>query len=200
MPDLEDFDRFERAIAAIDAANGEDPNRLPHAGESIPKELLHAELVSRRIEQLVDEPSEALRLAARAHHLKRWKRPRSDYPEGRASYHRWRRDLQLYHADEAAKILTRVGYDAPMAERVGDLICKRGLASDPEAQALEDALCLVFVEMQLVDFAEQHPDAKVVDILVQSLRKMSPAGHAAAREISLPAKAATLLERAVSAL
>jgi hypothetical protein len=200
MPDLEDVDRFERAIAAIDAANGEDPNRLPFAGESLPKELLHAKLVSRRIEQLVDEPSEALRLAARAHHLKRWKRPRSDYPDGRANYHRWRRDLQLYHADEAAKILTRVGYDAPLAERVGALICKRGLASDPEVQALEDAQCLVFVEMQLVDFAEQHPDAKVVDILVQSLRKMSPAGHAAAREIPLPAKASTLLERAVAAL
>jgi len=200
MSESGDTARFERAIAAIDAANAEDPNRLTFAGESLPKELVHAELVTRWIEKLVDDPDEALRLAARAHHLKRWERPRSGHPEGRAGYHRWRRDLQQYHADEAAKILAAAGYEAPLIERVGDLIHKRGLASDPDAQALEDALCLVFVETQLADFSSKHPEAKVVDILVKSLRKMSPAGHAAAREISLSEKAAALLERAVSEL
>jgi len=200
MSKAEDTTRFEGAIAAIDAANAEDPNRITYAGESRPKELLHAELVSRRVEQLVDEPGEALRLAARAHHLQRWKRPRSDYPDGRASYHRWRRDLQRYHADETAKILTLAGYDPSLAERVADIICKRGLGSDPEVQALEDALCLVFVETQLADFAKQHSEAKVVDILVQSLRKMSPAGHAAAREIPLSEEVVALLERAARAL
>jgi len=200
MSEPEDTARFERAIAAIDAANSEDPNRLERAGESLPKELVHAELVTRWIEQLVAEPGEALRLAARAHHLKRWQRPRSEWDAGRAGYHRWRKELQRYHADEAAKILVAAGYDAALIERVGDLVCKRNLATDPDAQALEDALCLVFVETQLAGFAERHPEAQVIDILVKSLRKMSAAGRAAAAEIELPPKQARLLARAAGEL
>ncbi len=163
---------FERAIAAIDAANAEDPNALTYAGESRPKELLHSELATRWVRQLQPDPSEALLLAARAHHLRRWQLPRSEYPEGRVGYLRWRKELQLRHARETAEILRTSGYDDELADRVGDIIRKRGLGRDPEVQTLEDALCLVFVETQLADFAAQHPDEKVVDILMKSLKKM----------------------------
>ncbi len=191
---------FESAIAAIDAANAKDPNALTYAGESRPKELLHSELVSRWVRQLEPDPSEALLLAARAHHLRRWRLPRSDYPEGRVGYLRWRKELQLRHARETGEILRAAGYADELADRVGDIIRKRGLGRDPEVQTLEDALCLVFVETQLADFAAQHPDEKVVDILMKSLKKMSERGRAAAGAIALSAAERGLLARAVAAL
>ncbi len=184
----------------IDARNAEDPNRLEHRGESQPKEALHAALATRWVETLIDEPSEALLLAARGHHLRRWQLPRSDYPEGRVGYLQWRRELQERHARETSAIVAEAGYDAATAARVSDLILKRGLGRDPEVQALEDALCLVFVETQLAAFAPRHAEDKVVEILVKSLRKMSPAGRAAAGDLALDADARALLERAVAAL
>jgi hypothetical protein len=169
--------RFEQAIGAIDAANAADPNRLERAGKSFAKELLHAERATWWVRQLEPQPSEALLLAARAHHLRRWQWPRSNHPEGRAGYHAWRRELQRHHAREAASILEASGYETALIERVGALIRKQGLGRDREVQALEDALCLVFVETQLEEFARQHPAERVIEILVKTLKKMSPAAR-----------------------
>ena len=192
--------RFARALAAIDAANADDPNRIELGGESHPKELLHAQRASHWVRRLAPDASELLLLAARAHHLRRWQLPRGDYPEGRAGYHAWRRELQQRHAREAAAILRVEGYSTEEIERVEALICKRGLGRDPEVQVLEDALCLVFVETQLDAFAERHEPEKVVEILVKSLRKMSPTGRAAAGKIVLSAPGQRLLAQAVEVL
>ena len=59
-------ERFERAIASIDAVNAEDPNRIEVAGTEGAKEILHARLATRWVKRLVDEPGEALLLATRA--------------------------------------------------------------------------------------------------------------------------------------
>jgi hypothetical protein len=200
VPSNEPGRPFDRAIAAIDAANAEDPNAMEWAGVSKPKELLHAERATHWVRSLVPDPSEALLLAARAHHLRRWQVPRSAYPEGKAGYHRWRRGLQERHAAETGDILRTAGVDEATVARVGDIIRKRGLGRDPEVQALEDALCLVFVETQLGDFAARHPDEKVVDILVKSLKKMSDRGRSAAGGIDLTDAERALLGRAVAAL
>src|SRR5690606_21022642 len=118
-----------------------------------PKELAHAELMTEWVRRLDPDPSEAQLLAARAAHLRRWGTPRSSYPDGRAGYLRWRRDLQQQHADEVGAILERVGYDPATVERVQQLVTKRGLGIDPAVQVHEDALCLVFLETQLADTA-----------------------------------------------
>lgn len=89
--------RFEQAVAAIDAANADDPDTLVWAGEERPKEQLHAELMTRWVRRLDPEATEAQLLAARAHHLRRWALPRGEYPEGRAGYLRWRKDLNRRH-------------------------------------------------------------------------------------------------------
>ncbi len=192
--------RFERAVAAIDAVNAEDPNRLEFEGESEPKELLHARRATHWVRMLEPEPSEALLLAARAHHLRRWHLPRFEYPEGRAGYHAWRRELQRRHAAEAGALLESAGYTAEEASRVGELIRKRGLGRDAEVQTLEDALCLVFVETQLVDFASRHPEEKVIDIVARSLAKMSASGRAACAQVRLPPREQGLVEQAVARL
>ena len=83
-------DPIERAAAAIDSLNAHDPNSLALSGEDRPKELVHAELVTRWIERLDADPSDALRLAARAHHVERWVIPRAEFPTGREGYLAWR--------------------------------------------------------------------------------------------------------------
>jgi hypothetical protein len=192
-------DRFERAIAAIDAANADDPNTIVVDGVHRPKELAHAELMSAWVTRLKPDASEALRLAARAHHIRRWAVPRDSYPEGRAGYLRWRRDLHERHAADVGAILERAGYDGATTARVQAIVRKRNLARDPEVQVLEDALCLVFVETQFEDLAAKLERSKLLDVVRKTLDKMSAAGRDAALALDLPAAHRELIEEAIRA-
>jgi hypothetical protein len=191
------MNRFQRAIAAIDAANAADPNTIEVEGKPRPKELAHAEMVSGWIERLVVEPDEALLLAARAHHLRRWMVPRAQFPAGLAGYHRWRRELQRRHAEETGRILAEAGYDRDAIERVAAIIQKRDLGRDPQVQALEDALCLVFMQTQLAEFAAAHSADKVAHVVGSTVRKMSPAGREAAAGLELAAPLRRVLLEAI---
>ena len=192
--------RFHEAIRRIDDANAADPNTLTVDGVPRPKEAAHAEMMTRWVRALRPEPDEPLLLAARAHHIRRWERPRDSYPAGREGYLRWRTALQRFHADALGEIMTDAGYDAADVKRAQDLVRKRGLGRDPDAQAMEDALCLVFMETQLADFAGQlDDDDRMVEVLVSTWRKMSPEGRAAAQALPLEDRAARLLQAAVEA-
>jgi len=190
--------RLARALAAIDAANAEDPRRVPVAGGERPKELVQAERVGQWLARLRPEASEALRLAARAHHLRRWEIPRDRYPAGRRGYHRWRLALQEHHAAWVGRILAAEGYEAGEVARVQDLVRKRGLGSDPEVQALEDALCLVFLETELAALAARLEPTRLVEVLRRTLAKMSPRAVGEARALALPADAREWLRRAAA--
>jgi uncharacterized protein DUF4202 len=178
---VEGSERLRRAIDAIDAANADDPNRVVFEGSSRPKELLHAELVTAWVHRLTPEPSEALLLAARAHHLRRWTIPRVSYPTGRSGYLRWRSALHEQHARQVAAILDNVGYDAGTIARVQQIVRKRGLGRDPEVQVFEDALCLVFLETQLHDLVVRLDPEKIHGVIEKTTAKMS----AQARELAL---------------
>lgn len=182
-------ERFDRAVAAIDAANAEDPNG---------KELIYGQRMTARLERFDPDASEELALAVRAQHICRWKIARADYPEGRTGYKRWRSDLAKLHAEITGAIVLDAGYDDAFAARVGDLLQKKRLAHDPEVQTLEDVACLVFLEHYFDDFAGKHDDDKVVDIVRKTWRKMSDRGHAAAAEIALPEHLATIVARATA--
>jgi Domain of unknown function (DUF4202) len=184
-----DDERFLLAIARFDAANAEDPNRETVGGRERPKELLYAERLTAMLGRYAPEASAALRLAARCQHIQRWKIPRADYPMTRPGYHQWRTRLRDFHADLAATILREAGYDEAIIARVRALIRKEALKSDPEAQALEDVVDLVFLESYLDDFVARHPDydrAKFVDILRKTARKMSARGREAALTLISP--------------
>jgi hypothetical protein len=193
-------ERFARAITAIDAANADDPHTIVVRGAERPKELAHAELVTEWIGRLDADPSEALLLAGRAHHVRRWTVPRASYPSGRAGYLKWRRALHEVHAGEASRILADVGFDEATIRRVADLVRKKGLGRDDDVQTLEDALCLVFVETQLLDLAARLDHDKVVDALVKSMKKMSPRGVEMAATIDLSPEARGLLDEAAARL
>ncbi|HUQ39602.1 MAG TPA: DUF4202 domain-containing protein [Acidimicrobiales bacterium] len=167
-------DAIAAALAAVDAANAEDPTLVVVRRRQGPKELLHAELVTGWVEQLADDPSDALRLAARAHHLQRWRWPRSSYPEGRAGYLRWRRDLHARHVEALAEVVDGTGVDPAVVARAGEIIAKKALGRDPEVQVLEDALCLVFIETQYADLAARLAPDHMADVAAKTLKKMSP--------------------------
>jgi hypothetical protein len=189
--------RFHRAIAAIDAANAEDPNTITARGVTRPKELLHAELVTDYVSRLNPAAPEPLLLAARAHHIRRWRIPRRDYPEGRTGYLRWRRALHDFHAAEAARILEAESYDPATIARTRDIIRKIDLAGDSDVQTLEDALCLVFLETQYDALAAQLGDDKIVDVTRKTLRKMSAAGKRLALTLDYSARGRALLKKAL---
>lgn len=189
--------RHVQAIAAIDAANADDPNTLVWAGRERPKELLHAELMTRWVHRLDEDATEAQLLAARAHHLRRWVLPRGGYPEGRAGYLRWRKDLNRRHVTETSAILAGLGYDPSEIERVQQLIAKTGRVSDPQVQTHVDALCLVFLQTQFAPLAERLGDDKTVDVVARTLAKMSPRGRSEALALTLSPHERALVQRAL---
>ena len=196
----ENDERFARAIREIDLANADDPNEIEVRGERLPKELAHATLASEWIARLIDQPSLALRLATRAHHLRRWSVPRSDYPEGRSGYLVWRQALKQQHADEASRILDASGYDSDTIDHVARIILRKNLTGDSEAQALEDALCLVFFETQLAELAGRLGGEKTRSVGVKTLRKMSPLGRSLALELPIDSTYIELLRELCESL
>jgi hypothetical protein len=188
--------RYLTAVAAIDAANADDPTTITVRGATEPLALAHGRLAAEWIDRLAPAADDALRLAARAHHLRRWELPRASHPDGRAGYLRWRRDQKTRHARDVEAILVAAGYDAATVTRVQSLIRRDGLAAgDPGAQAVEDAACLVFVETQLASVAERIDHAHLVEILRKSICKLSPAGVAALADVPVgPAERALLTE------
>ena len=69
---------------------------------------------------------------------------------------------------------------------------------DPEVQALEDALCLVFLETQLAATADKLDDReKTIDVLRRTAVKMSPTALALAQGLPLTEDERALLESAL---
>lgn len=189
--------RFDRAIRRIDAGNAEDPVTIEFRGGLRRKEPLHAELMSEWVIRLDPDADEFALIAARAHHFRRWDSPRSDYPEGRAGYLRWRVAAQRRHAAEVAEILTEEGYGPEEVERVTSIIRKERRSSDPVVQVHEDARCLVFLQTQLDGVAAQLGEDQTVDVIAKTIPKMSPSGLGAIASIDLGEQGSVLVERAV---
>jgi hypothetical protein len=190
--------RLERAIEALDALHAEDPTTVEIDGVRIAAELVYARRMTEALARLVPGPSEALAVAVRAQHLARWELPRASYPEGRAGYHAWRREQARRHAALAADVMRNAGYDDPTIERVVRLVQKKDLGRDPEAQALEDCACLVFLEHHLDEFAEGRDPDQLVDIVQKTWRKMSDRARELALGLSLSERARALVARALA--
>ena len=190
--------RLEDAIHRFDAANGEDPNTELVDGKPIPKELIYGQRMSERLSAFAPEAPEAVKLAARAQHIRRWEVPRSSYPEGRAGYLKWRTDLYKRHGEIAGAIMREVGYDDVLVERVQTLLRKRGLKTDPDVQLLEDVICLVFLEHYFHDFAQQHDEAKLISIVKKTWKKMSERAHEAALQLDYASEDLALIQKALT--
>ena len=116
---------------------------------------------------------------------------------------------------DAREGLARAGYLADdatstavfLADRLGMPLLVEGPAGvgktdlakgDDDTQALEDAMCLVFLELQLADVAARLDEEKLVSVLAKTAKKMSATalGHAAALPLDDHGRA--LLARAMN--
>jgi hypothetical protein len=197
-----DPQRFHRAIALIDVANAQDPNKEIADGAEVPKELLYSRRMTQMLERYAPDASEAVKLGVRGQHIERWKIPRDGYPMDRTGYLQWRSGLYKFHADAVGRIMSEVGYDEAMIERVKTAVGRKGLKVNPETQLLEDVIDLTFIEHYMAYFAGRHPEygeAKWLSIVYKTWVKMSDRAHefALAGKIQLPEALVPLILKAI---
>lgn len=190
--------RFARAVAAFDAANAEDPNRLTVDGQERPRELVQAERLAAWVAKLEPLASEALSLAAHCQHLRRWEIPRNSFPAGRVGYLQWRTQLGRFHAEAAARILEQAGYERPLIDEVRRINLKQNLHSNPDSQTMEDALCLSFLEFEFEEFCTKYPPEKVLEVVQKTWKKMSSRAHQAALHLPLSPASLAVVTRALA--
>lgn len=190
--------RFETTIALIDKQNAEDPNKYQVAGFDYPKELLYSQRMTRKLLQFEPNASKALQIAARAQHICRWKIARNEFPMDRVGYLKWRETLKKMHANTTGEILQEVGFDDQFVDRVKKIILKKLIKKNEEAQALEDVICLVFLDYYFDEFAAKHSDEKIIDILQKTWVKMSDKGHKVALQLSFSNKSLALVKQAIA--
>jgi Domain of unknown function (DUF4202)/SnoaL-like domain len=190
---------LDAALAAIDAANAADPTTVTVRGRTGPKEIVHADLVTEWVRRLEPEPDAALVLAARGHHFRRWTSPRSSYPAGRGGYLRWRKALYEQQARELGDVLDAAGVDPAVVADTQALVRKDRLGhGDHDAQVLEDALCLVFLETQLDDVVARLEPETMERVVVKTAAKMSADGRALISEVPLSPAGRRVLDEAIA--
>lgn len=190
--------RFQQAIQKIDQENQQDPNTEPSNGQELPKELLYSQRMTDWLMKFKPNASEALQLAARSQHICRWTIPRESYPMDRKGYLQWRTELKNFHAEKAEEILASSGYDQQLIDRVKSLILKQRMKTNEESQTLEDVVCLVFLEYYFSEFAQKHPEEKVISIVQKTWNKMSEEARQKALTLKFPEDDFTLIEKAVN--
>lgn len=189
--------RFNKAIELFDEANGEDPNFEEYNGLKYPKELLYAKRMTDKLNEFDSSADEALQLAVRCQHLRRWEIPREDFEMNRVGYLQWRNRLKSFHAEGAAQILEEAGYGKETIDRVKFLLLKKQLKKDQVTQTLEDVICLVFLEFYFEKFSFKYKEDKLIDILRKTWRKMSDKGQKGALELNFSDRSLNLIEKAL---
>ncbi len=190
--------RLQRVLAEIDAANNQDPSRVTFAGDARPTALIEGQRAHAWAVQIRPEASEPLQIAARAHHLRRWEVERSSYPRTRDGYLAWRTHLYDFHGRAAGELMRAAGYPEESVLRVAELLQKRAVKRDPEAQTHEDAVSLAFLELRLSSFLGGVTEEQAIRALRRTWTKMSPAGREAAMGLSLDDRAADAVKRALT--
>lgn len=189
---------LQQVFNQADELNKLDPNQILFEGQEVAKEWLYSQRMQAQLKSFLPDASALLQIAAYCQHIERWKIARSDYPMDRSGYKRWRTELGKFHADTTASLMKPAGYDDASIERVQYLLQKKGLKRDPETQALEDVICLVFIDHYLEDFATAHSKEKLIDIIRKTWNKMSEQGHAAALKLDIPPPLGELISEALN--
>jgi len=204
---VQPIDRYRATIAAIDAANAGDQRTVAIDGTVRPYEAVYSQRMARRLAAMYPDASDLLRIAAHGQHIRRFDIPRSRFPVGRDGYNEWRRTCREHHAALLGDIMRCHGYDERDIGQVTKLVKKEQLKKDRESQALENVVDVVFLEHYFDEFYgkySHYDDAKIIDIIGKTLRKMSPKGHRAVLALELPERTRNLvlaaLERESAAL
>jgi hypothetical protein len=192
--------RFDAAISRFDEENSKDPNQHQASGTLQPFELVYSKWLTQWLLRLEPQASEPLRLAARCQHLCRWQIPRDSYPMTRVGYLQWREALKKFHAQKSGEILRAAGYEQDIIGRVQELVLKKNFPNDPEGRVLEDALCLVFLELQFASLAAKTSDDKLISVLQKTWKKMTSRAQELVLKLPYSQHEKELLDRALSSV
>jgi hypothetical protein len=195
MSDSVSDTRLLRALDSFERVNSLDPRRQQFQGLDRPRELVFSERVSHWLLRLAPDASVTVRLAAAGHTLRRWDIPRDHYPYDTAGYHAWRDATAAHSATVADALLRPIGYPDELIQRVGRLVRRKDFPRDPDAQLLEDADCLAFLELKLADYLHQWDEDKLARILHGAWNKMSEQARTLAKLAPLDPRVKHLLER-----
>ena len=190
--------RLNNTLSAIDAINNLDPNTTLINGEEQPKELLYGHYMTECINKYWPNANELLQIAVRAQHIKRWHLKRSEFPEGKAGYLKWRIEQGKFHAELTKSIMLNNNYSEEEAETTAKILRKERLKTNENTQTLEDVACLVFLQYYFDEFAAKHTETKIIRILQLTWRKMSDQAHDIALKLTLPDHLATLVGKALA--
>lgn len=180
-----DTSRLEQLLARIDTQNKQDPSLESFEGAQQPKEFVYSVRLTRWVLRLCPKPSEILQIAACGQHIRRWEIPRGNYPRNRQGYLRWRETLKAFHARTIAELMRQTGYVPEEIKQAESLILKKRPMQDPEQAALEDALCLLFLETQLEDVRTKVSEETMRQVLQKTWAKMSVRGREEALKLPL---------------
>lgn len=190
--------KYTKAISLMDEMNKKDPNVEIYEGTTYAKEYLYGTRMSKKLEEFMPNAPESLKLAVRCQHICRWEIPRNSYPMDRVGYLKWRNELKKLHAQKAAEILSTVGYEQEVIDEVQFLLQKKQLKKNELTQAIEDVICLVFLEFYFDEFAAKHTEEKIIDIVQKTWTKMSEKGHDAALQLPFSASGLALVQKALA--
>jgi len=191
------MNEWDRIIGAIDEYNLADPISEVFEDETLKSEVVYSIRVTRWIQRLVESPSKELLVAARGAHIGRWEVPRKRYPEGLKGYYEWKTFLLKHHAEKVREILVLYKIDPITITTITNIIMRKNLKENSDAQALEDAVCLVFLEMQLLPLMTKTTEDKVINAIQKTWKKMSLRGQEMALSIDLPNEAKQVIKKAL---
>lgn len=177
--------RLEQLLARIDSENKQDPSLDSFEGLQQPKEFVYSLRLTRWVLRLCPKPSEILQIAARGQHIRRWTIPRENYPRNRQGYLRWREMLKAFHARTVGELMRQTSYSPEEIKQVESLVLKKRPMQDAEQAALEDALCLLFLETQLEDVRTKVSEETMRQVLRKTWAKMSARGREEALKLPL---------------
>lgn len=188
---------LENAIQELLAAHLQDPNMESWNDGVYPAEWLYIQRITERLASFSPNASEELIIAANSQHLYRWEIERKSFPEGRIGYFQWRNYLSEYQAMKAREIILKAGFDSDFADQVKTIVKKENIFTNPEAQTLEDVVCLVFLEFYLDEFIREKSELDMSTIIMKTWNKMSEKGHQEALKIKFPDAALPVVKRAL---
>lgn len=188
---------LKNAIQELLAVHLQDPNMENWNNEVYPAEWLYIQRITERLAAFSPNASEELIIAANCQHLYRWEIERKSFPEGRIGYYQWRNYLSEYQAVKAREIILKAGFDADFADQVKTIVKKENIFTNPEAQTLEDVVCLVFLEFYLDEFMNDKTELNMVPIILKTWNKMSDKGHQEALKIKYSDTALPVIKKAL---
>lgn len=189
--------KLETAFELFDEYNQQDPHTITWKDKEYAAEYFYALQLYNWVKVLEPDAGEHLLLAARAQHIGRWQHPRSTYPDGKAGYLTWRKDMAKFHAKTAGDLMLQAGYAPEDVQTVSHIILKENLKHDKEVQVMENALCLVFLQFQYEVFISKHEDQQVIRILKKTWAKMTDEGRKHALVLPMSGHGKKLIESAL---